>query len=223
MDKLGATEDQLDFPVIYASALNGWAATRGGEVGTDMRPLFDAVLKHVPEPQGRPRRPLQLQISAVDYSSFLGPHRRRAHPPRHASRRPQEVAIMAGDKFVRKGEIGVIHTFQGLDKVETDTASVGEIVSVTGIEDFVIGTTYLRPLRAGRPADGRRGRADAHDEFPGEHLAATRARKASTSPAATSATASTRSCSPTWRCASRTPTTPTSSASRAAASCTSRS
>src|SRR5678815_433770 len=72
MDKLGATEDQLDFPVIYASAINGWASTKVNEVGTDMRPLFDAVLKHVPEPKGDPEAPLQLQIAAVDYSSFLG-------------------------------------------------------------------------------------------------------------------------------------------------------
>src|SRR4249919_3025564 len=60
MDKLGATEDQLDFPVIYASAINGWASTKVDEVGTDMRPLFDAVLKYVPEPTGDPEAPLQL-------------------------------------------------------------------------------------------------------------------------------------------------------------------
>src|SRR6202795_1574688 len=66
MDKLGATEDQLDFPVIYASALNGWASTEVDQVGTDMRPLFDAVLKYVPEPGGDPSLPLQMQISAVD-------------------------------------------------------------------------------------------------------------------------------------------------------------
>src|SRR3954469_5422086 len=72
MDKLGANDDQLDFPVIYASAINGWASMESGVVGTDMRPLFDSVLKHVPEPKGDPDAPLQLQIAAVDYSSFLG-------------------------------------------------------------------------------------------------------------------------------------------------------
>ncbi|APV51149.1 GTP-binding protein TypA [Betaproteobacteria bacterium GR16-43] len=145
MDKLGATEEQLDFPVIYASALNGWAATEAGVVGTDMRPLFDAVLKHVPEPQGDREGGLQLQISAVDYSSFLG-RIAVGRIRRGTIKKAQEVAIMAGDKFVRKARIGVIHTFQGLDKVETDTASVGEIVSVTGIEDFVIGTTFSDPV-----------------------------------------------------------------------------
>ena len=66
---LGATEAQLDFPVIYASALNGGASTEVDQVGTDMRPLFDAVLKHVPEPKGDPDAPLQLQICSLDYST----------------------------------------------------------------------------------------------------------------------------------------------------------
>jgi GTP-binding protein len=144
MDKLGATEDQLDFPVIYASALNGWASTKVDEVGTDMRPLFDAVLKYVPEPAGDPEGPLQMQIAAVDYSSFLG--RIAVGRIRRGSiKKQQEVAIMSGDKFIRKAKIGVIHTFQGLDKIETPVASAGEIVSVTGIEDFVIGTTFADP------------------------------------------------------------------------------
>ncbi len=144
MDKLGATEDQLDFPVIYASALYGWASTKVDEVGTDMRPLFDAVLKYVPEPKGDPHAPLQLQISAVDYSKFLG-RIAVGRIRRGTIRKAQEVAIMSGDKLVRKAKIGVLHTFQGLEKVETAAASVGEIVSVTGIEDFVIGTTYADP------------------------------------------------------------------------------
>jgi GTP-binding protein len=144
MDKLGATEDQLDFPVIYASALNGWASTKVDEVGTDMRPLFDAVLEYVPEPGGDPEGPLQMQIAAVDYSSFLG--RIAVGRIRRGSiRKQQEVAIMSGDKLIRKAKIGTIHTFQGLEKVETPVASAGEIVSVTGIEDFVIGTTFADP------------------------------------------------------------------------------
>ncbi|HET7548623.1 MAG TPA: GTP-binding protein, partial [Usitatibacter sp.] len=141
MDKLGANEDQLDFPVIYASALNGWATTKSGEVGSNMQPLFDAVLAHVPEPKGDPAGTLQLQIAAVDYSSFLG-RIAIGRIRRGTIRKAQEVAIMSGDKFVRKAKIGVIHTFQGLEKVETGEASAGEIVSVTGIEDFVIGTTF---------------------------------------------------------------------------------
>ena len=145
MDKLGATEDQLDFPVIYASAINGWASTEVNKVGTDMRPLFDAVLKYVPEPKGDPGAPLQLQIAAVDYSSFLG-RIAIGRIRRGTIRKAQQVAILAGDKPVRVAKIGVIHTFQGLDKVETDIATAGEIVSVTGIEDFIIGTTFADPI-----------------------------------------------------------------------------
>src|SRR5262245_16360000 len=144
MDKLGATEDQLDFPVIYASAINGWASTEPGVVGTDMRPLFDAVLKHVPEPKGDPEAPLQLQIAAVDYSSFLG-RIAIGRIRRGTIRKAQQVAILGGDKQARVAKIGLIHSFQGLEKVEMDSASAGEIVSVTGIEDFVIGTTFADP------------------------------------------------------------------------------
>jgi GTP-binding protein len=144
MDKLGANEDQLDFPVIYASAINGWASTKAGEVGADMRPLFDAVLEHVPAPKGDPDAPLQLQIAAVDYSSFLG-RIAIGRIRRGTIRKAQQVAILAGDKPMRTAKIGVIHTFQGLDKVESEEASAGEIVSVTGIEDFIIGTTFADP------------------------------------------------------------------------------
>src|SRR5437870_11503230 len=108
MDKLGATEDQLDFPVVYASAINGWASDTAGTVGTDMRPLFDAVLKHVPEPKGDPEAPLQLQIAAVDYSSFLG-RIAIGRIRRGTIRRAQEVAVLVGDKPLRKARIGLIH------------------------------------------------------------------------------------------------------------------
>src|SRR5512135_678811 len=135
MDKLGATEDQLDFPVIYASAINGWATTESGKVGSDMRPLFDAVLKYVPEPVGDPEAPLQLQIAAVDYSSFLG-RIAIGRIRRGTIRKAQQVAVVGGHRPPRIAKIGLIHTFQGLEKIEVDSASAGEIISVTGIEDF---------------------------------------------------------------------------------------
>ena len=155
MDKLGANEDQLDFPVIYASAIQGWASASTPGTGRsttpeapcppqDMRPLFDAILEHVPAPKGDPDAPLQLQIAAVDYSSFLG-RIAIGRIRRGTIRKAQQVAILAGDKPMRTAKIGVIHTFQGLDKVESEEASAGEIVSVTGIEDFIIGTTFADP------------------------------------------------------------------------------
>ncbi len=141
MDKLGATEEQLDFPVIYASALNGWAATEPTTRGENMRPLFEAILKHVPPPAGDPEGPLQLQISAVDYSSFLG-RIAVGRVRRGTIRKAQEVTILAGDAPPRRARIGLVRAFQGLEKVELDSASAGEIVSVTGIEDFTIGATF---------------------------------------------------------------------------------
>src|SRR5216117_3340462 len=71
-DKLGASEHQLDFPVIYASGLNGWATLTQGETGTDLAPLFDAMLEHVPPHEGDDDAPLQLQICSLDYSSYVG-------------------------------------------------------------------------------------------------------------------------------------------------------
>ncbi len=145
MDKLGANEDQLDFPVVYASALNGWASLDSTKVGEDMRPLFDAILKYVPEPVGDPEGPLQLQISAVDYTSFLG-RIAVGRIRRGTIRKAQEVVILAGDAAPRKAKIGLVRAFQGLEKVEMDEAAAGEIVSVTGIEDFTIGATFADPV-----------------------------------------------------------------------------
>ena len=145
MDKLGANEDQLDFPVVYASALNGWASLDSTKVGDDMRPLFDAILKYVPEPVGDPEGPLQLQISAVDYTSFLG-RIAVGRIRRGTIRKAQEVIILAGDAAPRKAKIGLVRAFQGLEKVEMDEAAAGEIVSVTGIEDFTIGATFADPV-----------------------------------------------------------------------------
>jgi GTP-binding protein len=145
MDKLGANDDQLDFPVVYASALNGWASLDSTKVGEDMRPLFDAILKFVPEPVGDPDGPLQLQISAVDYTSFLG-RIAVGRIRRGTIRKAQEVIILAGDAAPRKAKIGLVRAFQGLEKVEMDEAAAGEIVSVTGIEDFTIGATFADPL-----------------------------------------------------------------------------
>ncbi|HET7060607.1 MAG TPA: GTP-binding protein, partial [Nitrosospira sp.] len=100
-DKLGANEDQLDFPVVYASALNGYATLDLKQTGRDMRPLFDAILSHVPAPAGDSDGPLQLQISALDYSSFVGRigigriNRGRLRPG-------QEVMVMAGASTPKK-------------------------------------------------------------------------------------------------------------------------
>ena len=130
-DKLGATDEQMDFPVVYASALNGYATLHLSKPSTDMRPLFDTVLKHVPEPVGDSDAPLQLQIAALDYSSFVG----RIGVGRVTQGRVkpgQEVMVMAGDKQMKKGRINQVLGFRGVDRVLLEEASVGDIVLVNG-------------------------------------------------------------------------------------------
>jgi len=139
-DKLNATEEQLDFPVVYASALNGYASLDPAQSGKDMRPLFDTILKYVPAPTGNPDEPLQFQITALDYSSFVGRlgigriNRGRLKPG-------QDVMVITGDKPAKKARVNQVSGFQGLDRVQLSEAVAGDIVLVSGIEEIGIGTT----------------------------------------------------------------------------------
>ncbi len=143
-DNLGATEEQLDFPVVYASALNGYAKLDLNEESSDMRPLFETVLKHVPAPDGDSEGPLQLQISALDYSSFVG--RIGIGRIRRGRIRPgQEVAILNGDKPPKKGRINQVLGFSGLERVLLEEAEAGDIVLVNGMEEIGIGFTIADP------------------------------------------------------------------------------
>ena len=148
MDKLGATEDQLDFPVIYASALNGWATIEVGRGRHRHAPALRRGAQARAGAQGRSRRrrcSCRSPPSTTRTSSAASPSGASA-AARSARRRKSRSS--RGDKPVRKAKIGLLHTFQGLEKVETDAASAGEIVSVTGIEDFIIGTTFADPENA---------------------------------------------------------------------------
>ncbi len=150
-DKLGATEDQLDFPVVYASALQGWATmdvdvakTQTTPDGADMRPLFDAILANVPKPTGDPDAPLQFQVSALDYSSYVG--RLGIGRIRRGRMAPgQEVAILNGPvpeaTVPEKARIGQVFAFAGMERVPVESAQAGDIVLVTGVEALTIGTT----------------------------------------------------------------------------------
>ena len=140
MDKLGATEAQLDFPIVYASALNGFAMLDMKESSTDMRPLFDTILKYVPAPESAPDEPLQLQISALDYSSYVG--RIGIGRVRRGKIKPaQDVMVMIGDKPPKKARVNQVQGFQGLNKVPLDVAEAGEIVLISGIDELAIGCT----------------------------------------------------------------------------------
>src|SRR5579864_9060496 len=148
-DRLGATDAQLDFPVVYASALQGWSTldvnvAKAGEQGGDMRPLFETILAHVPAPGGEIDAPLQFQVSALDYSSYVG--RLGIGRIRRGSVCPgQEVAILnhplANGELPLRGRVGQVFMFEGLNRVPVERAGAGDIVLVTGIDDLTIGTT----------------------------------------------------------------------------------
>ena len=143
-DKLGASEAQLDFPIIFASGLNGWASLTQGEVGTDLAPLFDAILQHVPAHEGSPDDPLQLQICSLDYSTYVG--RIGIGRIKKGRIRPaQEVAVMYGDESKGKSKIAQIMMFTGLEREQAAEAEAGDIVLVTGIEQVGIGVTLCDP------------------------------------------------------------------------------
>ena len=150
-DRLRANEQQLDFPVVYASALYGWAVTDVRELPTipagddlgdrrNLRPLFEAILKHVPAPAGDPDAPLQLQLSALDYSSYVGRLGiGRIRRGRIVS--GQEVMVLDAAREPRRARIGQVLGFSGLERKALETAAAGDIVLVTGIDDLHIGTT----------------------------------------------------------------------------------
>ncbi len=153
-DKLGANDEQLDFPVVYASALNGYAMLDLKQTGTDMRPLFEIILKHVHAPAGDAGEPLQLQISALDYSSFVGRigigriSRGRLKPG-------QDVMVMAGTNVAKKARVNQVLGFRGIERVQLDEALAGDIVLINGIEELCIGATLAdinRPEALPMPA-----------------------------------------------------------------------
>ncbi|HET8694165.1 MAG: translational GTPase TypA [Burkholderiales bacterium] len=148
-DKLGATDEQLDFPVVYASGINGWSSLEEGEPGAqwgpDMSALFETILKHVEPHKGNPDDPLQLQISALDYNSFVG--RIGVGRVNAGKVKPNmDVVVMEGPggKTI-KGRINQVLTFQGLDRVQVTEAGPGNIVLINGIEEIGIGVTVTDP------------------------------------------------------------------------------
>ncbi|WP_287368759.1 translational GTPase TypA, partial [Thauera sp.] len=143
-DKLGATEEQLDFPVIYASGLNGFAVINENDERKDMRPLFEAILEHVPAPEVDADGPLQLQVCSLDYSTYMGQlgigriKRGRVRPN-------QEVVVMYGDENRGKGKVSQILTFKGLERSPAESAEAGDIVLIAGIQQVNIGVTLCDP------------------------------------------------------------------------------
>lgn len=139
-DRLGATEEQLDFPVIYASALQGIATKDLAQPSEDMTPLFEAIIEHVSPPECDTTGPFQMQISTLDYSSYVGTIgvgliKRGTISPN------TQVSIIDSNGKVRPGKVLQILGYMGLERIEQPTGSAGEIVAITGIEPLAISDT----------------------------------------------------------------------------------
>jgi GTP-binding protein len=143
-DKLGATEEQLDFPVVYASALNGYASLDPTVTSGDMTPLFETIIKHVPAPDVDVDGPFQMQVISLDYSSYVGAiavgriKRGRVKPG-------QNITIIDRDGKTRAGRVLQVLGFMGLERTEVPEATAGDIVAITGIEHPHISDTFCDP------------------------------------------------------------------------------
>ncbi len=143
-DRLGASDSQLEFPIVYASALQGWSALEPDAIASDMQPLFQAIVDNVPPPLVDPEGSFQLQVSALDYSTYVGVIGIGRIQRGRFSR--NEVVCVAGtDGSVREARILQVLGFNGLDRVELDGASAGDIVAFTGVDGLRISDTLCDP------------------------------------------------------------------------------
>jgi GTP-binding protein len=144
-DKLGATEEQLDFPIVYASALQGWATNDLAAKSDNLKPLFEAILKHVPVRADDADGPLQLQICSLDYSSYVG-RIGIGRVGRGRIRTGQQIVLLKGpDSTPIPAKVNQVQTFKGLERVVVEEAQAGDIVLVNGIEEIGIGVTLAEP------------------------------------------------------------------------------
>lgn len=143
-DRLGASDNQLDFPIVYASALQGWSVLEPDAIASDMQSLFQAIVDNVTPPLVDPEGSFQLQVSALDYSTYVGVIGIGRIQRGRFSR--NEVVCVAGtDGSVREARILQVLGFNGLDRVELDGASAGDIVAFTGVDGLRISDTLCDP------------------------------------------------------------------------------
>lgn len=143
-DKLGATDEQLDFPIIYASALEGIAGLDVEAMASDMEPLFKEIIEKVPHPDVEIDAPLQMQISALDYNSYVGVIG-VGRVTRGSARTNQQVIIVDREGNQRKGKILQVKSHLGLDRIDVDEAQAGEIICISGIDKLNISDTICDP------------------------------------------------------------------------------
>lgn len=143
-DNLGATDEQLDFKVVYASAINGWATLEEGETGTDMTPLFDTILKEVPAPKADPDGAFQMQISQLDYSSYLGVIG-VGRITRGSVKPNQQVTIQLATGKVHNAKVGKVFGYLGLERHDIAEGFAGDIIAITGLGELKISDTVCCP------------------------------------------------------------------------------
>ena len=143
-DNLGATDEQLDFPIVYASAINGIAGDDHEAMAEDMTPLFEAIIKHVDAPHVDTEGPFQMQVSALDYNSFVGVIGvGRISRGKISTNTP--VKVIDSHAKMRSGRILKIMGYHGLDRVDVDSAQAGDIVCITGLDELNISDTLCHP------------------------------------------------------------------------------
>jgi GTP-binding protein len=143
-DNLGATDEQLDFQVVYASAINGWASLEEGDEGADMTPLFQTIVDQVPAPDADPDGAFQMQISQLDYSSYLGVIG-VGRVTRGSVKPNQQVTVQGSRGKIHNGKVGKVFGYLGLDRHEVEVAQAGDIIAITGLGELKISDTICCP------------------------------------------------------------------------------
>jgi GTP-binding protein len=139
-DNLGATDEQLDFQVVYASALNGWASNDADTPSEDMTPLFQTIVDQVAAPDADANGGFQMQISQLDYNSYVGVIG-VGRISRGSVKTNQQVTIVTADGKTRNGKVGLVYGYLGLDRHEVDSANAGDIIAISGLGELKISDT----------------------------------------------------------------------------------
>ncbi|MES9971468.1 MAG: translational GTPase TypA [Candidatus Thiodiazotropha sp.] len=143
-DRLGATDEQLDFPIVYASAVNGYAGLESDVQQGDMRSLFETIVDHCPQPDVDPDGPFKMQISNLDYNSYVGAIA-VGRVTRGTLKPNQQVCVVKYDGEQHRGKIGIVYGYLGLERFEVDQASAGDIIAISGMEAPNVSDTLCDP------------------------------------------------------------------------------
>lgn len=142
--ELGAPDELLDFPIIYSSATKGWASSNPDEIGANLEPLFQAITEHIPAPQGEPEGPLQMQVTLLDYSDYLG-RIAIGRVQRGVIKNGSQVVVLQSDGSYNTLRISRLFGFSGLNRINIEEAEMGEVVAVTGLGMISVGDTICDP------------------------------------------------------------------------------